>query len=246
MALGRVRIGVDEDVHVVEGADQLDVLGQHHPVAEHVARHVADADHGEVLVLNIGAHFTEVALDRFPGPLGGDAHAFMVVALRPAGRKGVAQPMTVFQRHPIGDVRKRRRALVRGNHQIGIVVIPAIDAFGRHDAGALQVVGHVQQTRDQGFVAGDAFGHEGVAPAIGGRAFDDEPALRADRHDDRVLDLLRFDQAQDLGAEIFRPVGPAQAPAGDEAKAQMHAFDPWAVDEDFPQRTRLRQIVDLP
>ncbi len=36
---------------VVEGGDQADVGREQHAVAEHVARHVADADDGEVLVL---------------------------------------------------------------------------------------------------------------------------------------------------------------------------------------------------
>ena len=45
-ARGRDR--VQEDVAVVERGDELDVLGEQHAVAEHVARHVADADDGEV------------------------------------------------------------------------------------------------------------------------------------------------------------------------------------------------------
>ena len=48
-------------MHVVEGADQLDVLGQKHAVTEHVAGHIADADDGEVVGLGVDAHFTEMA-----------------------------------------------------------------------------------------------------------------------------------------------------------------------------------------
>ena len=33
---------------VVEGAHELDVRREEHPVAEHVPRHVTDADDGEV------------------------------------------------------------------------------------------------------------------------------------------------------------------------------------------------------
>ena len=43
-ALRRVRIRVDEDVQMVEGRQQADVLRQQHAVAEYVAGHVADAD----------------------------------------------------------------------------------------------------------------------------------------------------------------------------------------------------------
>jgi hypothetical protein len=63
-----------------------------------------------------------------------------------------------------------------------------------------------------------------------------EAALGADRHDDRVLDLLRLDQAEHLGAEILRPVRPAQAAARDLAEAQMHALDPRRIDEDLVER----------
>jgi hypothetical protein len=36
-------VGVDEDVPVVEGGDEPDVLGEQHAVAEDVTAHVADA-----------------------------------------------------------------------------------------------------------------------------------------------------------------------------------------------------------
>jgi hypothetical protein len=42
-------------VHVIEGGDQLDVSRQQHAVAEHVARHVADTDAGEVRGLDVGS-----------------------------------------------------------------------------------------------------------------------------------------------------------------------------------------------
>ena len=52
-ARGRIRIRVEEDVPVIEGGDQPRVLRQQHAVAEHVARHVADARAGEVLRLDV-------------------------------------------------------------------------------------------------------------------------------------------------------------------------------------------------
>jgi hypothetical protein len=64
--------------------------------------------------------------------------------------------------------------------------------------------------------------------AGGGR---DEAALRADRHDDRVLDHLRLHQAQHLGAEILAPVRPAQAAARHAAAAQVDAFHARRIDE---------------
>ena len=55
-----------------------------------------------------------------------------------------------------------------------------------------------------------------------------EAALGAGRHDDGVLDHLRLDQPEDLGAEVLAPVGPAQPAAGHRAEAQVHALDPRA------------------
>src|SRR6185436_11257325 len=72
-----------------------------------------------------------------------------------------------------------------------------------------------------------------------------EAALGADRHDDRVLYHLRLHQAEDLGAEILAPVGPADAAARDAAAAQMHALHARAVDPDLDQRTGRRQLVEL-
>ncbi len=102
--LRRIGIGIEEDVAMVEGGDQLDRLRQQHAVAEHVARHVAAARHGDRLGLDVGAHLQEVAADRDPGALGGDAHRLVVIAVRAAGGEGVAQPEVALGRDRIGDV----------------------------------------------------------------------------------------------------------------------------------------------
>ena len=91
-ALVRIGRGIDEDVAVVERGDQPDRPLPQHAVAEDVARHVADADHGERRLADIDVHLAEVALDRFPGAAGGDAHLLVVVAGRPAGGEGVVEP----------------------------------------------------------------------------------------------------------------------------------------------------------
>jgi hypothetical protein len=89
---GRIRIGIDEDVAVIERGDQLDLLRQEHAVAEDVARHVADTDHGEGLGLDVLVHLAEVAFHRFPGAAGRDAHLLVVVTGRAARREGVVEP----------------------------------------------------------------------------------------------------------------------------------------------------------
>jgi hypothetical protein len=106
----------------------------------------------------------------------------------------------------------------------------------RHEVAGDEVVGQVEQAAQEGLVAGHAFGEERIA--IGGRRrpLDDEAALRADRHDDRVLDHLRLHQAQHLGAEILAPVRPAQAAARHAAAAQVHALHARRVDPDLEHR----------
>ena len=113
----------------------------------------------------------------------------------------------------------------------------------------VDVVGDVEQSGDEQLVAVDAFGAVGVA--IGGgitggqrRLFDDETALGADRHDDRVLDGLRLDQTQDLGAEVLPTVRPPQATARYVTESQVHTFDAGRVHEDLELRARQRKLFD--
>ena len=62
----RVRVRVDEDVPVVERADEPDVAREQHAVAEHVARHVADADDREVLGLDVASRARGSGASRTP------------------------------------------------------------------------------------------------------------------------------------------------------------------------------------
>src|SRR6202046_598697 len=153
---------------VVEGRHQPNVLGQQHAVAEHISAHVADADHGEVLGLGVDPHLAEVPPDRFPGALGGDAHCFVVVANRSAGREGVAQPEAVGLGDVVGDVGKGGGAFVGGHHQVGVVAVAAHDLrWGAYlSGGVVDIVGDVEQSGDEQLVAGDALATGSVA--VGG------------------------------------------------------------------------------
>ncbi len=60
----------------------------------------------------------EVQRHALPGAARRDAHLLVVVALRPARGEGVAEPEAVLGRDGVGDVGKRRRALVGGDDEI--------------------------------------------------------------------------------------------------------------------------------
>jgi hypothetical protein len=78
-----------------------------------------------------------------------------------------------------------------------------------------------------------------------GQLLADEAALRAGRHDDGVLDDLRLDQPEHLGAEVLPAVGPPQPAARDGAEAQVDALDARAVDPDLVRRAGLGHARDL-
>ena len=240
----RVRVWIDEDMQVVERCDQLQLVGHQQAVTEHVTGHIADADHGDAVFLHVDAALTEVTLHTDPRALGGDAHFLVVVTGGTAGRERVAQPEAVVDGDAVGDVGEGRSALVRRYHQIRVIVVMTHDVGRRHQGAVLQVVGDVQQAGNEDAVAGDALGRDLVTAAAQWQATRQEAALRTHRHDDRVLHLLGFYQAEHFSAEVFFTVGPAQAAARDVAEAQVHTFDAWRVHEDFKLRHGLRQLRD--
>ena len=229
---------------MVERRHQLDVRRQQHAVAEHVAGHVADACDGERRLLDVLAKLAEVALHRFPRAARGDAHLLVVVAGRATRGEGIVEPEAVVAGQRIGDVGEGGRALVGGDHEIGVVGVVAHHVGRRHHAATRIIVGDVEQAADQGLVAGDAFGLDLLARAACGGLLHVEAALRSHRHDDGVLHHLRLHQAEDLGAEILAPVGPADSTARDASAAQVDALHARAVHEDLDQWPRRRQFVD--
>src|SRR6202020_2374389 len=98
---------------------------------------------------------------------------------------------------------------------------------------------------DEKLVGGSPLRLYRFTPAAGGETLRNEAALCADRHDHRILHVLRLDQPQDLRAEILRPVGPANAAARDLAEAQMDALDARRIGENFEERPRQRHLVNL-
>ncbi len=228
---------------VIEGRNQLDRLGQQHPVAEHIARHVAAADYLDRIGLDVDVHLAEMPLDRNPGAPRGDAHRLVVVAVGTTARESIVQPEATRFGDCIGDIGKPCGALVGGDYKIGVFPVEDHDILGVDHLVVNDVVGDRQQRADEDLVAGLALG--GPAIAIGdriGQLLGVETALGPGRYDHRVLDPLGLHQAEDFGAEIVAPVGPAQATARDRAGPQMDPLDPPRIDEDLAPRDRSRQV----
>ena len=237
----QIRRRIKEDVPVIEGREQAYLARQQQTVAEHIARHVAHAGHADRRRVQVMPEFIEMPLDGFPGALGRDAELLVIVAIRAAGGERIAEPESARHRDAVGNVGKGGRTLVGGHHQIRIGFVVA-DRLRRHEDVAQQpVVGQVQQSGDEQPVDRLALGGNHLARGFLGNQFADETALGACRHDDRVLDHLRLDQAQHFGAVILHPVGPAQAATRHRAAAQMHAFEAARENIDFAERPWLRQ-----
>jgi hypothetical protein len=77
-----------------------------------------------------------------------------------------------------------------------------------------------------------------VAAAADRQALGIETALGTDRHDDGILDLLRLDQAEHLGAVILRTDPTSATRRARRAEPQMNALDFRTIDKDLPERSR--------
>src|SRR3546814_12735957 len=95
---------------------------------------------------------TQVQTCALPISSSRDAHLLVVVAGRAAGGKGIVQPEVVLGGDVVGDVGEGCRALVGGDHEVGIVAVVAQHVPGGHDAAALQVVGDIEQAAHEGLV----------------------------------------------------------------------------------------------
>ena len=233
--------GIDEDVAVVEGRHQLGCARTAACRCRTRRPTCRRRRPRGTAALDVDVHLAEVPLDALPGAARRDRHALVVVAGRAAGGEGIAEPEIVRGRDLVGDVGEGGRALVGGDHQIGIVAVVAHHVARRHDLAVLDVVGDVEQRRDEDAVGGDALLLDLLAAAGARQLLGQEAALGARRHDDGVLDELRAHEAQHLGAEVLRPVRPADAAARDRREAQVDALDARRVDPDLAERARLRR-----
>ncbi len=232
-----VGVWIEKDVPVIERRNELRVPGEQHAVAEHVARHVADARYGEIGRLRVDPHFAEVPLHRFPCPARGDAHRLVVVTHRAAGRERISQPEAILPADGIGVIGERRRSLVCGDHEIRVVGVVPRHLRRSDDRIADAIVGEVQEPTKIVLIAGHSLLHVAVpVDRRRRRALQHEATLGADRHDHGVFDHLRLDEPQDLGAEVLGAVRPAQPAAGHLAPAQVHSLEPGGVHKDLEHR----------
>ena len=237
-----VGIGVDEHVAMVEGGQQAQGAAEEHAVAEHVTRHVANADHGDRRGVGVDTHPVEVAPDALPRALGRDGHALVVVAGGAAGGEGIAQPEPVLGGQTVGEVAERRGALVGGDHEVGVVAVTPHDLRRRHDHAVDDVVGDVEQPTDERAVGLPHLPRQ--RGAVGRGLLHDEAALGADGHDHRVLHHLGLHEPEHLGAEVLHAVGPADAAARHVTAAEVHALDAGRVHPDLVQRPRQGEVGD--
>jgi hypothetical protein len=108
-----VGIGIDKNVAMVKGCDQLQVARAQQAVAEHVARHVADADHHDWrAAIGVAPHFPQVPSRGFPRATRRDRHLLVVVTVLAARCERVAEPESALDRDLIGNVGETRSSLV--------------------------------------------------------------------------------------------------------------------------------------
>ena len=194
--------------------------------------------------LHLEAKVAEVLAHALPGPARRDRDLLVVVAHAAPGGERVAQPEPVLRGHAVGGVAEVGRPLVRGHHEVGVVVVVAHDLRRVDDLAVHDVVGDVEQAGDELAVAVDQVVVEG---GPGGHvALQHEAALGAHGHDDRVLDHLGLHEAQDLGAEVVVAVAPADAAARDLAPAQVDPLELARVHVDLDHRPRRGHALHLP
>ena len=197
---------------VVVGGHEADPVGEQHPVAEHVAGHVADPDDRERVARGIDLELAQVALDRLPGAARRDPELLVVIAARAARGEGVTEPEAVLLGDRVGGVGERRGALVGGDDEVGVLLVEHAHVRRVLDLAVDEVVGDIEQRTDVGHVLAPHLVPQLLV--IGRGPLDVEAALRPRRHDHGVLGQLGAHQAEDLGA-VVHAIGPADAAARD-------------------------------
>ena len=197
---------------VVKGGHQTDAAALEHAVAEDIAGHVPDPDHPQRVTLGVHSERPEMPLHRQPRAPGGYAESLVVITVTAAGREGVPKPITLFRADAVGEVGERPGALVRGDHEVGVVTVPAHHPFGAQHFFIDQVVGHVEQGADESAISAPTrLGPFGPVPGL---VVEHEGSFGPGRHDQCVFLDLGPGQAQYLSAQVSPPVAPSDPTPG--------------------------------
>ena len=128
----RIRLRIEEHVSVIERGDQPDPVRVEHSVPEDVSGHVTDPHRRERLRHRVRAQLSEVPLDRFPHAASGDTELLVVVAVGASGGERVSEPVPDPLAHAVRRVRQGSRALVGGDHQVGVGAVRDPHPFWVH------------------------------------------------------------------------------------------------------------------
>ena len=89
-------------------------------------------------------HFVEVAFHRFPRALGSNTEFFVIVTVRTARSKRIAEPESALHRNAVGNVGESGSAFVGSHHQIRVGAVVANGVGGGDNFAFRAVIGHVE------------------------------------------------------------------------------------------------------
>src|SRR4030095_11195407 len=133
-------------------------------------------------------------------------------------------------------------SLVGRDDEIGVVAVAPDHLRRRTNLATDQVVGEIKEPPNEGPIARDSLREPGLAVGGIGWEFHPEPALGADRYDDRVLHHLGLDQAEYLGTEVLAAVRPSQTTPRDRAEPEVYAFHARRIHPDLIARSGCGQV----
>ena len=177
-----------------------------------------------------------MTLHRNPGPTRSDPHFFVVIALAAARGKSISKPKIETIRNRVRQVRKSRSTLVGSNNEIRIVRVVYSQFRGPENTRFILIVRNFQQCCNKVLVAGfTQLKPRGLIKMLY-RLANNEATFSTNGNNNRIFNLLRFNEPQNFGPEILAPIRPAQPAARYRATSQVNPLDPGGVDINFPKR----------
>ena len=116
----------------------------------------------------------------------------MVITDRATRGERIPEPVVVFSSDAVRYIRECCGAFIGCDNQIGVVVVVTHNALRVHDFTFDDVVRNIEQRTNKGAVARFALFEERFA--LLRQLFANETTLSADRYNNRILNLLGFNQ----------------------------------------------------